>query len=244
VRTTTKAISLAGILFISGCATVGEREPVSQDVTTTGVALFYVEKEPGLEASNVSMFVNENFIRIDDQTVPNDFILFDRKKRTIYNVISADKTVYAITSRPVTVVSPVTIEYTEEKQESAVMQGAQAEAKSYHYKFSANGKPCYNVVVAENFLPDVVAAMKEFREVLAGEHARSIGNVPPEQLDACDLGLNIFHATRHLDHGFPVREWDASGYTKFLRELQRHATIDPAALELPAAYKVQSFGTK
>jgi hypothetical protein len=242
VRETAKFTGLAGILLLSGCATVGEREAAPEAAQVTGVALFYVEKEPGGEPNNVSMFINENFIRIDDQALPSDFILFDRKKRTIYNVISADKSVFAIDARPVTVAPPMPIDYTHEKQESAV--GAQSDAKSYHYKFSANGKACYNVVVAENFLPDVVAALKEFREVLAGEHARSIDNIPPDQLDACDLGLNIFYATRHLDYGFPVREWDVNGYSKFLREAQRNITIDPEALKLPAAYKVQTFGMK
>ncbi|MBI3775059.1 MAG: hypothetical protein HY273_05815 [Gammaproteobacteria bacterium] len=233
------------VLGISGCATeaLQEAEPVV-DTSKVGVSLLYAEKETGSSESALRLFVNAEFIRIDDQTAPNDYILFDRKKRTIYNVMTAEKSVSIISPRAVTAASPIPIAYTEEKNESAAITRGAENTKGYYYKFFANGVACYNVVVAEDFLPDVVKAFAEFRTVLAGEHATALGNLPPDRLDACDLALNIFYPARHLEFGFPVREWNDKGYSKFLREARHGVIIDPALLTIPADYARYPFGVK
>ena len=233
---------MAGIVGCATEATHSEDAPI--DPTKVGVSLLYAEKEAGSPESGLRLFVNAEFMRIDDLSAPNDFILFDRKKRTIYNVIAAEKSVAVISPRPVTATAPIPIAFTEEKHESAAITRGAENTKGYYYKFFANGVACYNVVVAENYLPDVVNAFKEFRTVLAGEHATSLGNLPPDRQDACDLALNIFYPAHHLDFGFPVREWDDKGYSKFLREAQRGVVIDPEMLKIPADYARSPFGVK
>lgn len=234
-----------GVLGITACATeaLQEAEP-AVDTSKVGVSLLYAEKEAGSSESALRMFVNAEFIRIDDQSAPNDYILFDRKKRTIYNVMTAEKSVSIISPRAVTATPPIPIAYTEEKNESAAITRGAENTKGYYYKFFANGAVCYNVVVAEDFLPDVVKAFTEFRTVLAGEHATALGNLPPDRLDACDLALNIFYPVHHLEFGFPVREWNDKGYSKFLREARHGVIIDPAQLTIPADYARYPFGVK
>jgi hypothetical protein len=236
---------VVGAFGIVGCATEATNsEDAPVDPSNVGVSLLYSEKEAGSPENGLRLFVNTGFIRIDDLSAPNDFILFDRKKRTIYNVIAAEKSASVISPRPVTATAPIPIAFTEEKHaSSAVTRGAE-NTKGYYYKFFANGAACYNVVVAEDYLPDVVNAFREFRTVLAGEHATSIGNLPPDRQDACDLALNIFYSTRHLDFGFPVREWDDKGYSKFLREAQHGVIIDPAMLTIPVGFARYPFGVK
>ena len=236
---------VVGAFGIVGCATEATHsEDAPVDPSKVGVSLLYAEKEAGSPESGLRLFVNTEFMRIDDLSAPNDFILFDRKKRTIYNVIAAEKSASVIAPRPVTAAPPIPIVYTEEKHESAAVTRGAENTKGYYYKFFANGVACYNVVVAENYLPDVVNAFKEFRTVLAGEHATSLGNLPPDRQDACDLALNIFYPAHHLDFGFPVREWDDKGYSKFLREAQHGVVIDPAMLTIPADYARYPFGVK
>jgi hypothetical protein len=236
---------LVGVFGIVGCATEAmHSEDAPVDPSKVGVSLLYAEKEAGSPENGLRMFVNTEFMRIDDLSAPNDFILFDRKKRTIYNVIAAEKSASVISPRPVTAAPPIPIKYTEEKHESAAVTRGAENTKGYYYKFFANGAACYNVVVAENYLPDVVKAFEEFRTTLAGEHATSLGNLPPDRLDACDLALNIFYPTYHLQFGFPVREWDDKGYSKFLREAQHGVVIDPAMLTIPTDYARYPFGVK
>lgn len=231
-------------LAVSGCAieTVAPENEVGNR-SNIGVMMYYSEKEPGVEPNTIAIFVNEGFIRIDDSSMRDNFILFDRKSRYIYNVVGSDKSISLITPKPVVVKPPIPIEYTDDKQESAAVPRG-SDSRGYHYKFTANGKPCYNVVVAENYLPDVVAAFTEFRTVLAGEHATSIGNTPLEQHDACDLALNIFDPVRHLRYGFPVREWNDKGYSKFLLDVRPGMSVEKQFLVLPASYTRHAFGTK
>lgn len=236
---------VVGAFGIVGCATEATHsEDAPVDPSKVGVSLLYAEKEAGSPESGLRLFVNTEFMRIDDLSAPNDFILFDRKKRTIYNVIAAEKSASVIAPRPVTAAPPIPIVYTEEKHESAAVTRGAENTKGYYYKFFANGVACYNVVVAENYLPDVVNAFKEFRTVLAGEHATSLGNLPPDRQDACDLALNIFYPAHHLNFGFPVREWDDKGYSKFLRDAQHGVVIDPSMLTIPADYARYPFGVK
>ncbi len=239
-------VLIAGVLGIVGCATEAPRsEDVPVDPAKLGVALLYAEKESASDPENgIRIYVNAEFLRIDDLSAPNDFILFDRKTRTIYNAVGAEKSVSIISPVPVTAKPPIPIVFTEEKHESAAITRGAENTKGYFYKFFANGEPCYNVVVAENYLPDVVDAFAEFRKTLAGEHATTLGNLPPDRLDACDLALNVFYPTYYLQFGFPVREWNDKGYSKFLREAQRGVLIDPALLKIPADYARYRFGMK
>jgi hypothetical protein len=237
-------LAACGILA-SSCATTEQAvEPAEEENENVGIALLYVEQEPGTEPSFVSVFVNRYYIRIDDQSFPNDFILFDRKSKTINNVVTADKAVYVIAPNTVSTAPPIPIKYTHEKQESAATGRGGEASKGYHYRFFANDVLCYNVVVAENFLPQVVEAFKEFRSTLAGEHVRSVDRLPSDQVDACDLALNVFHATDHLAFGFPVREWGPDGYSKFLRDIKRGVVVEPEYLQFPAGFKPYPFGQK
>ncbi len=241
----TALLMVLSTLGIAGCATDATRSgDVRVDQSKLGVALLYAEKEAGGAESGLKLYVNAEFFRIDDLSAPEDFILFDRKKRTIYNVVGVDKSVSIISPRPVTAAAPIPIAFTEEKHESAAVPRGAESTKGFYYKFFANGGACYNVVVAENYLPDVVKAFGEFRTVLAGEHAAGLGNLPPDRWDACDLALNIFYPVHHLQFGFPVREWNNKGYSKFLREVQINVVIDPRLLTIPADYVRHPFGTK
>lgn len=232
-------------LGVAGCAIQPtELESEASGLSKPGAMVYYTEKEPGLEPNTIGIFVNDSFMRIDDRSAPDDFILFDRKSRYIYSVISKEKSISIITPKPVLAKPPMAIEYTEEKQESAAVPRDADSARGFHYKFLANGKICYNVVVAENYLPGVVEAFTEFRTVLAGEHATALGNLPVDQQDACDLALNIFDPVRHLRYGFPVREWNEKGYSKFLVEVRPAIAVEKQYLELPAAFTRHAFGTK
>jgi hypothetical protein len=106
-----------------------------------------------------------------------------------------------------------------------------------HYRYDADGKHCYDAVaMPAEFLPEVVKAMREFRTTLAGEHASTVGAIPRDMLDACDLSVNIFHATKHLDHGMPIREWDQKGYQRFLVKYKEDLQIDKSEYLIPDNY--------
>ncbi len=231
-------VSIIAAVLLSGCAGQGKKE----DNRVTGDILFFAERQPDeQENSGVMMFVNDDYLYSELQASPGDYILFDRKKKTIYNVVSADKTIMVIESAPIPDKSPIDIQFKAEEQPSQGIpkyDGKQA----VHYKLSANGKVCYNVVAIEGLLEPVRQAMTEFRLVLAGEHGKTVGSMPKDTLDACDLAINIFNADQILSYGFPMREWGSNGYQRFLSQVVPGGKINPENLTLPEDYKRYSVG--
>jgi len=205
-----------------------------------GVLMVYSEREAGSPLFRSRVFVNENYVYMDDSRIPADFLLFNRKEQKIYTVNSNDKSVFVIEPKKVAVTSPIEIDYTEASQPSSAIPSVGG-GKATHYRYDANGKHCYDAVTLEkSFLPGVIDAFKEFRLVLAGEHASSLSRMPADTHDACDLALNIFHTTKHLEHGVPLREWDQQGYLRFMIDYMENFTMKPENLKIPTEYRQYS----
>ncbi len=202
-----------------------------------GTVLVFHEKEPDNEAHRVVFFVNADFMRINDWKEVDDFILFDRQQNTIFNVVKKDRTVLVIKPRTVDIKSPLPYELHETKEKSAATVKSVNGSDAYHYSYLIGDRVCYDTVSLDGYLDEVVAAIKEFRTVLAGEHAKTIGNTPVEMLDACDLAMNIFEPNRYLEKGFPLREWDGRGYQRFLVDVRGGIVADPELLKLPEGYQ-------
>jgi len=240
-------VILAGFLWMGLAACAGQfTKPVvkteAELKAAPGTLLILVEREADSESFSSRLFVNEGYLHLSDARSPADFVLFNRKEKTIYNVSQDDKTIMVIRNKPVEVDAPIELDYQGESQPSSAIpkiDGRQAT----HYRFTANGKHCYDaVVMPEDFMPDVLAALREFRMVLAGEHASTVDRTPKDLLDACDLSLNIFYATRHMDHGLPIREWDRKGYQRFMKDYRIDLSASEGTFDLPKDFKRYSVG--
>jgi len=232
------AIILSVLLFASCTSQQAKQQ---ENEKNAGVMLLFAETPVGGTTTGVRIYVNDYFMRIDDATTPEDYILFDRKNEVVNSVVSEGKTIFVIKKRKIALEPPISIEYIETKGESAAMTKRHNGFQAFHYKFEANGENCFNVVAVKDYMPTVVEAFKEFRTVMAGEHAKTMSNIPGEEYDACDLAFNIFESTRHLQHGFPVREWDSKGYQRFLAEAKEGILPPKGFLELPEGYRSYSI---
>jgi len=233
---------LVGLAGCAGSFTKPVAKTEAELKAAPGTLLIMVEREAGSEPFTTRLFINEGYLHISDARSPADFILFNRKEQTIYNVTQADKTIMVIRNKAVKIDSPIELDYQEESQPSGAIPEIDGR-KATHYRFMANGKHCYDVVVMpKDFMPDVLAALREFRRVLAGEHATTVDRTPKDLLDACDLSLNIFYATRHMDHGLPIREWDRKGYQRFMKDYRTDLMATEGTLDLPKDFKRYSVG--
>lgn len=216
----------------------GDKEEVVE-----GTLLIFTEREAGSDAKpfTTRIFVSREFLHLSDSYSPADFVLLNRAERTIYNVNQEDKSIFVIKNKPHEVRPPFEISYVGKSQPSSAIpkiDGRQAT----HYRFYANDKHCYDsVVLGEDFLPDVLAALREFRQVLANEHAATVHRIPFDMLDACDLSVNIFHATQHMEHGLPIREWDRRGYQRFLKDYRENIRVPEDIFILPKSFKQYSL---
>ena len=230
---------------LAACAGLSPSKPVKTEAElkdAPGTLLTMTEREDGSAPFSTHIFINEGYLHMTDERSPSDYILFNRKEQTIYNVTQADKTIMVIRNKPVNIEPPIKLDYQEESQPSAAIPKIDGK-QATHYLYTANGKHCYDsVVMPKDFMPDVQAAMREFRMVLAGEHATTVNETPKELLDACDLSLNIFYPTKHMDHGLPIREWDRHGYQRFLKDYSTDVQATEGTFDLPKDFKRYSIG--
>jgi hypothetical protein len=237
--------SLAVLAVVTGCETMGTSEvPAKSELGEDyGVLLTYSERErAGTPLFKSQMYVNKNFLYINDERAPNDFLLFNRSNKTIYSVTHGNKTVFVIKPKEVKGAPPITIDYVAKSQPSSAIPKVSGRVAT-HYQYTANGNQCYDAVtLEESFLKEVVAVLKEYRQVLAGEHASTVHSMPMDTHDACDLALNVYHPSQHLSTGLPMREWDQKGYLKFMVNYQLNYKMDVARFEIPKDYNEFSVG--
>jgi len=236
----------AGLVGCAGQETKKENATESvkeEDAGVKGTLLIFSERDAGprTESFTTRIFISKDYLHMSDSYSPADFVLFKRKERTIYNVTRDDKSIFVIKDKPHDMNPPIAIKYESKSQPSSAIpkiDGRQAT----HYRYFANDQHCYDsVVLGEDFLPDALSAMREFREVLATEHASSLPRMPREMLDACDLAVNIFYPTKHMEHGFPIREWDRRGFQRFLKDYREGVTAPEEIFTLPKDFEQYSL---
>jgi hypothetical protein len=173
-------------------------------------------------------------LRIDDGQAAQDFLLFDRKDKTIYSVSALDRSILIIKRAAPPARPAVTLkdEVVEEPDRVPPIDGR----KVRHYRLLTNGKLCYDLYAAEGLAPQAVAAWREYRESLASEQARTLAWTPPEMQTPCMLANNVYTPARFLAHGLPVRYVDAAGKLGELVDYQQNAPIEATLFDLPAAF--------
>jgi hypothetical protein len=200
----------------------------------TGTEVYFNEIESGASGQTTRMIVTKKFLRIDDGKPGNDFLLFDRVNRVIYSTNSLDQRTLVINAQPLDKKSPLKLENKIEKipTDAPAIEGK----KVAHLQLSTNDQICYDLFAVKDFLPDVVVVLKEYRQLLAGEQAVLINALPKEMLQPCDLANNIFYASRHLEHGFPVRLQETDGRFRELVKYKQDIKIDSGLMKLPEGY--------
>ena len=233
-------LCMAITMALTACASTGNSQGPDDD--KNGVALLrYSVKEPGREQEFISeLIVAKHRMVIREANDARNYLLFNRENQTIYSVTAEDQSIFVITPKPISVQPPIEVKYEEASQPSAAMPKIQ-NMPATHFRYNANGSHCYDVVaLPESFLPDVRKALIEYRTVLAGEHAAGLKSIPKDIIEACDISLNVFHATKHLQHGVPIREWDRKGNQKFMVDFQENWQLDMSQFDLPPSYKQYS----
>ena len=210
--------------------------PVScSEPTTPAAELYFVEHEPGAVTNRTRTIITAGFVRMDDGTDSADFLLFDRADGTIYSVSSSDRQILVIRPRPMDAKPPANM--THRVVSDSIAYPDVGDYKVRHYELLTNGKRCYDLYAAAELMPQAVAALRQYREVLAGQQAKTLPMMPPEMKSACDLANNVFLPARHLAYGFPVRLVDMTGKTIELVDYNTEFRATAAMLRLPADHK-------
>ncbi len=198
--------------------------------------LLYQAQEPGVGSYPSRILITEQAVRMDDGDNEADYLVFDRKRLLISSVSHGDQTVFEIPSREIAQKPPVALKRRSEAV--AVKDVPEVGGKPpQQHRLYVNGALCYSVVAVPGLLDDAVAALSEFRRVLAGEHAKALPHMPADVQEPCDLALNTFHPGWQLQFGLPIREWDELGNGQLLMDFKESFPVDASLFELPKGYR-------
>ncbi len=199
--------------------------------------LLYKAKEQGVAPYTSRILVTKHFVRMDDGVDDGDYLVFDRKSRMISSVTHDDQTVFEIPPREVNVESPVPLKLRTEVVEPEQTPPKVAGQTPEHRKFYVNDSLCYSVVTVPVLMGDAVEALRDFRRVLAGEHAKTLPRIPADMQEPCDMALNTFAPDWQLKFGMPLQEWDEKGNGQMLVDFTQGFMVDEALFGLPKDYK-------
>lgn len=206
------------------------------------VMLMYQAHEPGIDPYASRILVTERYVRMDDGIDEGDYLIFDRQSRLISSVTHSDRTVFEIPPRPNTQKPPMPLE--RRSEQVAVGEAPKVAGKQpQQHQLYVNDTFCYSVVAVPGMMEDAVQALRDFRQVLAGEHAKALPRIPADMQQPCDLALHTFHSDWHLQFGLPIQEWDEAGSGQMLMDYKQGFTVDEKLFELPGDYQHYSTDT-
>lgn len=185
------------------------------------------------------LIVTPGFVRFDDGQDSSDFLLFDRKKKTIYNTSAMDQTILVIKNQKIAL--PEKKNWTNNVDSDNEMLPSVGGKPVKHWVLLTNNLVCYDLYAARDLLPDVTSALSEYRRVLATQQAEIYTRSNDRQRDVCDLANNIYLPDRYLKHGFPIRYRDKDGRGEELLGYKEVVPVNPALFKLPAGYKEYSI---
>ena len=203
------------------------------------IALYFAERDPERGGSRMRIIITPGFVRIDEDGDNKDFLLFDRKQKTIYSVNRDSKRVLTIEPKTVRLKAPTSFKHkiVTDRAKYPAIGGRPVR----YYKLLTNGMQCYELYAAEGLLPGAVAALREYRQTLAGEQAAVVPFMPTELQTPCELANNVFLPVRYLAHGFPVKFTDMTEKTTELIDYKVDFKADAALFQLPEGYNRMSI---
>jgi len=189
--------------------------------------VIYHDQDPGSEPYVTRILVNERFMRLDDGQDGGDFVLFDRKKGEVVNVLHEMKVLMRVTGKPLPSSRPVT--YRVEERTEQVKKG------TMRVQIRADGVLCSETVSASDMLPDAARAISEYKTALAFTQLQTYLNTPEDLRQPCDLLHHVWESGRSLEYGLPLEERDYAGRVrKYSGSTTK--TLDSLWFTLPEGY--------
>lgn len=217
---------------------------VSQAAEAGSVAatlLLFEEVEPGVSPYTVRMLVTERYIRIDDGPDAPDFVLYDHVENRVYSVLADNRQIFVVEPAGSYVPASAELALREEYVEDGNMP-AIAGVVTRYFRFFADDRLCYHVVAADGFLPEVSAMLVAYQRLLATQQ-QEVSEVTPMELQTpCFLANYLYVPETYMSKGFPVRQWDETGYRRSLEDVEVDYRVDAGLFALPDSYRYFGLG--
>lgn len=223
-------LAMLTIIFMAACS---ENVPESEK---GDLVLTYEDSEPGIDAYLTRVFVNENFLRMDDGINGSGYMLYDRQKQIVYSVSHEDETILRLVSKKTTGRVKRTLKMDARKIEETDMPHVDG-VKPQHFKLTVNGNVCASIIAVKGLHEKAVRALNEFRRMLVNTHLANLANTPEDMQNECFLAHNVVSPSRTLQFGLPIFEEDDKGMKHLLVDYKTNVKVDPAVYTLPEKYR-------
>lgn len=200
-----------------------------------GSIIKYQIIEADIEPYISRMMISAAHMRMDDGADSDNYLVFSRQTGIIESVNHDEQSIFVINPREISAEPSIELK----RKTTKTPLGAAPAIDGKHpqqFRLSVNGELCQSVVSVEGLLGDVVDAWRQFRRVLAGEHAAALSYIPADQQLGCELALNIFSPTWFLDFGLPVQSQEVAGKSMILMDYMVDEQIDSKLFTMPEGY--------
>jgi hypothetical protein len=230
VRIKVKNILLGGLLALTmlACGAVAEEIDVE--------LLVYRVTEPEAEPYISRLLVTHDYLRLDQGNPDDGFILLDRKARVVYSVNPDDQSILVLKPEGTIRSMPAALLLASKQ----IVQPGMPEVvrkKVQHWEFYTNGKLCRSAIVVPGLLPQATQAYADYLDLLGHQQLTTLGSIPAELQDTCDLTNHVYAPMSVLQKGLPLREWDELGRQQELMDFRELFTVSAEIFKLPANYR-------
>ena len=202
----------------------------------TGQQVNFTEQEPGIDPYVTRLIVSAAYLRIDEGETATQYLVYDRKKKIIHIINNNNKTVMQIYSKLNELQPPFPLTHTIKDLGELNDAPKVNNTIPHHRQYLTNNELCSNVVSVDGLLSEAVQGLIEFQNILADDSASTFYQIPADLHKPCDISRNIFSPTRHLLHGFPIKEWRSDGYSRTLYDYKQNIATPATLFTVPKAY--------
>lgn len=235
-------ISAALLIAVSACSKQEDAAPAATqpDGAVSVSIVSYMEREAGVDPYPLRIIVSDDYVRLDDGYDASDFVLLDRKSRTLYSVAHENRSVMVIENQPSEATLPDTITLTEERisDDEAPQIGGK---DPLHIRYMANDTTCFEAVSVDGLMTDTVAGMQEFAIALGNRQLANMHTVPETMQTPCFLSRYVYTPGRLYAQGLPVQLWDETGFYRSLTDFVDSEQVAPHLFYVPDDYQALSL---
>ncbi len=204
--------ALLGLLLATGAAHAADMAVVR-----------YVDQDPGDPPYPTRLLVTADFLRMDGGEDGGDFVLLDRRRREVVNIMRGAG-VAMVFGRGTLPAKPAGW-----KARLASEAGAPGTRR---FRLIVDGVVCSEGVAAAAAVPDAARAMAELNAVLAATQYRVWKDSPPEMQHDCDLANQVWESGTTLELGLPLEAREFGGRTRRF-EGESREPLQPELFRVP-----------
>jgi len=208
---------------------------------TDAYELIYEEQEVGTDLYHVKFTVTDHYLRIDQLGDLSGYVIYDAVKHVIHSVSHHDKTVLVI---PVYAYQKPDMSKLVNVQYFSMPDVPKISGKTiYSYQVVSSDKnkqKCMDIMLAEDFMPEVTRVFASYQKILAGQQSRLLEATPEEYKNSCFLYDQIFNEGDYYHKGLPIQEWHSNGKSRLLVTYKK-VKVDPEIFRSEESYEKYSL---